>query len=304
MALAFDPASASITAKAAGAKAGIHIGTQLALLHCTVNANLNVADIETGGRGDKGPMINFTARVFFPTDPNSGANKIEISKWDFGIIQVSDVQVFQARYAGRRESEGEVTLNLKAGFRANPSLDADEDLPDMIFEPRLLTVTPVFAPKPGFQVEFKPGDNPNNLFPLKIINKATDSPNFLFSARRDEGFITYFVARDPAGKTHHLARIGWHIVWHGTCRWTSPSAKPTAMLLASRIDIGESVNDDPANTAFPAMFAVAKNPQRPTTNECHNEAADKALAENPVPPVHVALKARRSDVPVNFFPPP
>lgn len=304
MALSFDQTTANLTATAPGARASVHIGTELALVHCTRNANLAIADSATGGRGDKGPMIDFKGRVFFPGDPSNSANMTEISKWDFGIIQVADVMILEARYAGRMAGEGEVTLNLKAGFRANPSWDADEDEPDMIFEPGHLTVTKVFGPKPGFQVELKPGDHPTSLFPLKVINNITSSPNFLFSVRRDEGFITYFVAKDPAGKIHHLARIGWHVVWHANCRWTSPGSKPVATMLASRIDIGQPATDPPSNTAFPAMWAVAQNPQRPTTNECNGEAADKALAEQPQPPVHVALKDRKVDVPADFFPPP
>jgi hypothetical protein len=156
----------------------------------------------------------------------------------------------------------------------------------------------------GFLVAYKLGDHRNNPFPLRQTNGVTHSPNVLHTARRDDGFVAYFVARERGTTVHHLARIGWHIIWHGILGWTTPTAKPTVAMVTSRIDISQPTTDAVDNTAFPKSAAIAKNPQRPTCNEQDGTALDRGYGSGAREPVRVESTARTGNLPSGFFPAP
>jgi hypothetical protein len=307
MAIALVPSSATITANKGGSKADIFIGSEHALLHCTTKVRRAAANEVAGHPGHTGPMITCTGTVLMSGDPASPQDKIALASWEFGMILVADIVVYEALYAGRMDNEGSITVNLKAAFGTNPSLDGDGDLPtvdEMIFDPGNLVITPQTTGTKGFLVTYKLGDHPNNPFPLRQTNSKKHSPNFLHTARRDEGFIAYFVAREPGGKVHHLARIGWHIIWHGTLSWTSPTATPTVAMVTSRIDIGQPTTDSVDNTSFPRSAAIAKNPQRPTCNEQDATAFDRGYGNGASAPVRLESETRPSNLPSKFFPSP
>lgn len=307
MAITLVPSSATISASKGGSRPDIFVGTEHALLHCTTNVRRAAANEAAGHPGHTGPMINCTGTVLLSGDPNSAQDKIDITGWDFGMILVSELSVYEAQYAGRMDNEGSIAINLKSAFTTNPSLDGDGDLPtidEMIFDPSNLIITPQTTGIKGFLATYKFGDHPNNPFPLRQTNGKMHSPNFLHTARRDEGFIAFFVAKAPGGRIHHLARIGWHVIWHGTLGWTSPSATPTVAMVTSRIDIGQSTTDDIDNTNFPRSAAVAKNPQRPTCNEQDGNAFDRGYGPAAGAPVRVESETRPGNLPSNFFPSP
>ncbi len=307
MAIALVASSATISANKGSSKPDIHVGTEHALLHCTTNARRAAANEAAGHPGHTGPMITCTGSVLMSGDPSSSRDKIDLTSWQFGMILVADIVVYEAQYAGRMANEGSITVNLKSAFGTNPSLDGDGDLPtvdDMIFDPGNLVITPQTTGTRGFLATYKLGDHPNNPFPLRHTNGTTHSPNFLHTARRDEGFIAFFVAKDPAGTTHHLARIGWHIIWHGTLGWTSPTTAPTVAMVTSRIDIGQPTTDAIDNTNFPRSVAIAKNPQRPTCNEQDGNAFDRGYGPAATAPVRVESRTRPDNLPSKFFPAP
>lgn len=308
MAVALVPASATIAANKGGSRTDIHVGTEHALLHCTTKVRRAAADEAAGHPGHTGPMITCTGTVLMSGDPANRQDKVDLmTNWEFGMILVSDLMVYEAHYAGRMANEGGIAINLRSAFGTNPSLDGDGDLPtvdEMIFDPSNQIITDQTIGTKGFLVTYKFGDHPNNPFPLRQTNARTHSPNFLHTARRDEGFIAYFVARERGTTTHHLARIGWHVIWHGTLGWTSPTAKPTAAMVTSRIDIGQPTTDSVDNTAFPRSAAIAKNPQRPTCNEQDGTAFDRGYGPTASAPVRVESEARPGNLPSSFFPSP
>lgn len=308
MVIAIAPGTATITANKGGSRTDIHVGTEHALLHCTTKVRRAAADEAAGHPGDSGPMITCTGTVLMSGDPANRQDKVDLmSNWEFGMILVSDLVVYEAHYAGRMANEGSIVVNLKSAFGTNPSLDGDGDLPtvdEMIFDPSHQIIKDQTTGTKGFLVTYTFGDHPNNPFPLRQTNGKAHSPNFLHTARRDEGFIAYFVARERGTTVHHLARIGWHVIWHGTLGWTAPAAKPTASMVTSRIDIGQPTTDAIDNTAFPKSAAIAKNPQRPTCNEQDGTAFDRGYGMGAREPVRVESTARPSNLPSNFFPAP
>jgi len=308
MVIAIAPGSATITANKGGSRTDIHVGTEHALLHCTTKVRRAAADEAAGHPGHTGPMITCTGTVLMSGDPANRQDKVDLmTNWEFGMILVSDLLVYEAQYAGRMANEGSIVVNLKSAFGTNPSLDGDGDLPtvdEMIFDPSNQIITDQTTGTKGFLVTYKFGDHPNNPFPLRQTNAVAHSPNFLHTARRDEGFIAYFVAREGGRTIHHLARIGWHVIWHGTLGWTSPTAKPTASMVTSRIDIGQPTTDAVDNTAFPRSAAIAKNPQRPTCNEQDGTAFDRGYGPTATASVRAESTTRPSNLPSGFFPTP
>lgn len=305
MVVAIAPGTATITANKGGSRTDIHVGTEHALLHCTTNARRAAADDPAGHPGHTGPMITCTGTVLMSGDPANRQDKVDLTtNWEFGMILVSDIVVYEALYAGRMANEGSIAVNLKSAFGTNPSLDGDGDLPtvdEMIFDPSNQVITDQTTGTRGFLVTYKLGDHPNNPFPLRQTNSKVPAPNFLHTARRDEGFIAYFVARERGSTVHHLARIGWHIIWHGTLGWTTPTAKPTVSMVTSRIDIGQPTTDAVDNTAFPKSAAIAKNPQRPTCNEQDGTAFDRGYGIGAREPVRTESTTRPGNLPSNFF---
>lgn len=305
MVVAIAPGTATITANKGGSRTDIHVGTEHALLHCTTNARRAAADDPAGHPGHTGPMITCTGTVLMSGDPANRQDKVDLTtNWEFGMILVSDLVVYEAQYAGRMANEGSIVVNLKSAFGTNPSLDGDGDLPtvdEMIFDPSNQVITDQTTGTKGFLVTYKLGDHPNNPFPLRQTNSKVPAPNFLHTARRDEGFIAYFVARERGSTVHHLARIGWHIIWHGTLGWTTPTAKPTVSMVTSRIDIGQPTTDAVDNTAFPKSAAIAKNPQRPTCNEQDGTAFDRGYGAGAREPVRTESTTRPGNLPSNFF---
>lgn len=307
MAIALVASSATISANKGSSKPDIFVGSEHALLHCTTNVRRAAANEAAGHPGHTGPMLTCTGTVLMSGDPASSKDKIDLTNWQFGMILVADLVVYEALYAGRMANEGSITVNLKSAFGTNPSLDGDGDLPsidEMIFEPSNMLITPQTTGAKGFLVSYKLGDHPNNPFPRSHTNSKTHSPNFLHTARRDEGFIAYFVAKDPAGTTHHLARIGWHIIWHGTLGWTSPNVTPTVSMVKAQIDIGQPTTDPIDSTGFPRSAAIAKSPARPTCNEQDGGAFDRGYGPSAGPPVRVESLTRPDNLPSKFFPAP
>jgi hypothetical protein len=297
MAVKIDASTAMITMDKTGAKCAIKVGKELVLLHGTQNADLTAADNTAGGKM-KGPFMNLTGTVFMDAD---ASDKI-IGDWEFGFIQVSTMAVYEFIYAGRMPNEGSLTVNLKAGFKTNPSLDVDPDpgvtIDEDIFDAASVSATPTTTPRTGFDVTCTFGDHPNTFVPKKFENKTTSSQNFLFSARRDEGFVSYFVGR-PNSKSpvQFLSRVGWHCIWHGTFKWAN--GKPTCTMKDSRIDPGTVLLGAPSNASDPD-FLIAKARVGPTSNSQESTAVDDATIRR-IAPVLKESTDRPTDLPDDFY---
>jgi hypothetical protein len=282
-----------------GAKPAIHVGKELILLHGTKNANLAAADMSTGGDGTKGPCIVITGNVFLEAD----AGEFDLGDWQFGIIQVSNVMVYEFIFAGRTSTEGSVTVNLKSGFTKNPSLDAEPhsggSIDESIFDANNLTMKRVTKPKTGFQISVTSNDHPAKLMEKRFQNRRTNSPNFIFSARRDEGFTTFFVAREnERAPVQFLSRVDWHIIWHGTFKWSAAKVEPTVTMKDARLDVGPVRSDAP--DAGSTDFQIAKARVGPTSNEQDNKATDDAFVRR-LTTVCTQSETLPKDLPSDFY---
>ncbi|MCE9532999.1 MAG: hypothetical protein K8T89_18025, partial [Planctomycetes bacterium] len=290
MAIKLDPTTATMSVDKAGSKSAIHVGRELVLLHGTRNAVLSSADTSAGGKQTNGPSIVMTGKVFM----DAAATDFDLGDFQFGMIQVSTVVVYEFVYAGRMSNEGSVKINLKAGFTKNPSLDAETTgggtIDETIFDSANQTFKRVTTPRPGFEVTYKSDDHPSTLVPQKVQNSLTNAPNFISSARRDEGLIAYFVARQSeTSPVIFLSRLGWHGIWHGTFKWSVATNRPTVTLVDSQMQLGSALLGSPPATD--AEFLVAKARVGPITNDLDKSASDDAFV-NRRSPVFVASRDR------------
>lgn len=298
MALAIDKSSATITVDKTGVKPAIEVGNDSALLHCTRNVRANM--VNTPGQADPTgiPGILLTGKVLIAGNPASNEDRIAISGWKFAMIQVSTIMVYEFRYCGRMPNEGSMIVDLRAGFNPNPCFDGKTMGLDDAFARASNTVTPVQGPKPGFQVTSAFSDSPFTYVPLRFENARMHAPNFLYSARRDEGFVTYLVVREPDGTTHFASHIGWHIIWHGEFQWTSTTEKPKAVMKTSSAQPGLPQLGEPA--AADASFKMAKTPTGQTSNQL-DRAAFKAGYVERNSSVLTQSDTRATDLPSVFF---
>jgi len=296
MALSLDKSSATLSADKAGAKTAVEPGNDFALLHCT--RNVRVGDVNAPGQPDptNGPAIQLKGKVLIAGDPV--ADKLASTSWKAAIVQVANVLVYEMKYAGRMANEGSMVANIRNGFNPNPCFDAKTLKLDDAFNNSATTVTPVFGAKPGFLFTVVANDSPFSFVRLKFENALVRAPNFLHSVRRDEGFVSYLVVKDPAGTVTFVSHIGWHIIWHAELQWKTPEAKPTVVMKTSSFEAGQPVLGEP--TPADASLAMAKNPTGATANEL-DRAAFKAGFVDRNTSILTQSQTRAGDLPGVFF---
>ncbi len=299
--LIIDQSSVKISWKAPGASAGVHVGSNFALLHCTKGANLTAGDQSPAGDVVDDKAVFMDAQVFLKSTDKETA----LGDMQFGLAQVSFIHNYEFIYAGRLESEGSTVINLRTGYTQNPSLDeeprfgrtVDEEIFRTTKPP--LTVTPVTGANPGLKVDVTFKDHPNNAIPLTFENRVAKAPNFLASAKRTEEFITYFLARIKGVEpVTILARIGWSINWHAEFNWTSATDKPTKIMKASSLFPGEPRIGAP--DPVDPMAALALSRQGASTNAQDTVAHDAAWNQRRSP-ICEQKKERPSGFRADFF---
>jgi hypothetical protein len=301
MTVSVDTAAATMSIASAGFKPDVHIGTQMILLHCTKGANLAVADTGAHGKMSFGDAITFTGNVSLLADAASRADEVAArTDWTFGFVQFCNVLVTELIYGGRLPTDGAIRVDLKRGYTTNPSLDwgggSSATSPINLASQSFVKTGNARAP---FKVTVKDGDNIALNADLILDNRTNGSPNYLFSARRDLGFVTALVARDPGGKLQFLCFREWHVIWHAELRWTSgtpPTATRIIRHLAADIDQTTTMGP-PTRDAWQPLVA---NPAPPTANDLLDEAVKDAL-DRRRQPIIVQTRERLPEIPSDFF---
>jgi hypothetical protein len=299
MALTLDLASATLTADPQGSNADIHLGTRRFLMHGNIaTANKKAADSITITKGTTGGAIKFTGTVFLA----SSANEFDISPFEFGMVQVSNLLDFIFVYAGSTPQQGSVRQHLRLGFTTNPSLDVEplpgESIDDHIFNPTNLIANRVTTPKPGFEIEVNFSDHPFGLVPYRFENRVTRATNLIARASRNEDFTTFFVARaSPTSPLICLARGGFHVIWRAEFKWRTGVAKPdlefkSRLFSASAIQTGAPPPGD-------SHFQIASARSLPSSNT-QDQAAFSAV-ERRSRPVCDELREWPDQMPPDFF---
>jgi hypothetical protein len=294
MAVTIDRSSVRVTPRFTDAVPAIRLGRNGVLSHCTKNANLVAAD-DLSARTTFGNAMTWTGRVTVTGD------ETEIrTKWTFGFVQLCDEFVNESVFGGRISGEGSMRANYKLGHTANPAIDADAKTSTLPFSDSVVNIKKKPGTASAFEVVCDDGDNPTAIEVLTATNRRTHSPNFLFSARRDDGFVTVFAAKEeaPDGATFHFfAHFTWHLLWHAELRWTSALSPPRLLVRDARLDHGSVTMGGPTDQRFTALLA---NPVGPTINDQDDQAHLDAW-DGRREPVLQQLQGRLPEIPSDFF---
>ena len=290
-----DKNSAQLTVSSAGAKADVFVGTEAALIHCTVGANTAIADNRGHGKPTFGNAFKWTGQV-----RAQGDHTELVTNWKFSFLEFSDTIVYESIYGGRMPNEGSMRVNYLRGFGTNPCLDALSRNDSFPFLDAIVNIKPIRLPSTPntFDVICEAGDNPSGLENLIETNMITNAPNHLFSIRRDEGLFIVFVARGPGGRILPLAHFTAHVIWHIEFLWTSPATRPVAVRKNLRMDIGRSVLGPPND---PRLTSLLTNPRGPTANDQDAQANIAAWIQRREP-ILMQFRNRLQEIPNNFFP--
>jgi hypothetical protein len=286
------------------AKADAYAGRDSLLLHCTANANLEVADGHAG-RKSLGHMITFNGEVSVSIQPGSRQDEMELfSRWRFGFMQVSNTMVDEYIYAGRYNADGSIIFNLRPALVPNPAIDADGvDLPfSTVSNPVIKPIRKPGIPLSHFVVTCEGGDNPSVPVEYNFTNEGTHAPNFLFSARHDEDFLTVFTAIDPAGTRTFLASVQWHLIWHAELRWktTGGTPAPVVIMKTQRIDPGPvQAGVEGADQVLTDVLGSPIAGMR-TINDIDRDATNRAFVNNESP-LRQRFPERPENLPWTFF---
>lgn len=299
MALVIDAASAKIAWRTQGATAGVDVGRQHVLLHCTKNANRSAGDTAPAGRVSTGNAVDIEGTVFV----EATGGEFDLGTLEFGMVQISQLAAYRYLYAGRVASEGSTTIDLKAGYSRNPSLDVEpgtgETVDQHIFSPDNLSFSRVATGRKGFNIKVRFGDHPNNAVPLKFENRISGAPNFIARVSRNEAFVTYFVSRErPGAALTILARLGWAVNWDAEFTWTSASAVPAKNLRTALLFPGEPRTGAPNPPDTMSQLALART--EPTTNKMDTDATEAAWNQRREP-ICVQSRTRPAEIGASFF---
>jgi hypothetical protein len=285
MALILDAGSAKISIKTTGAAAGVEVGREFIVLHCTKNANVGAGNAAPPGKVNTGSAVEVEGTVFL----EANANEFDIGAFEFGMVQISQLSAYQFLYAGRLASEGSVTIDLRLGYTVDQH----------IFNPNNLTADRVTQGRKGFNIKVRFGDHPFNAIPLKFENRVAAAPNFIARTTRREEFVAYFVAREKATTPIIiLARIGWTVSWDAEFTWSAATQTPTKSIKNSQLFTGEPRTGAP--NPPDSMSAVAVSRAGPTTNKMDKDATDAAWNQRR-DPICKQSKDRPAGIPPNFF---
>ena len=300
MAINVDASTADIKWVNNGAVAACHTGSQFAILHCTVGANLGAGDSMPAGKVRSADAMQMEASVFV----DATANEFDMGDREFGMVQLTELIRYEFLYAGRVDSEGSCQMNLMTGFTTNPSLDVQRatggSVDDRIFDIGMQTVDRVKDPKTGFKVALTFGDHPHNTIPYRFQNGVTRARNFLARAWRVQTFSVYFVTR--ANRTSPLTilgSLGWVVRWKVDFIWASGATKPAAIPLDAYLApsvLGFKLGPAPGDT----WSSIALNRTLPTTNKLDDDTS-RAIFDQRRAPMLVQSPSRPADLRPDFF---
>jgi len=298
MALKLDLGTAKIAWKTSGAAAGVDVRREHVLLHCTKNASLQAGDTARPGKVNSGHAVEIEGTAFL----EATANEFDIGGFEFGMVQISQLNAYQFLFVGRMASEGSTIIDLRLGYTRNPSLDVEpatgETIDQHIFSTNNLTVGRVVQGRKGFNVKVSFGDHPFNAIPLRFENRKAGAPNFIARATRNEAFVTYFVARERTGAPITiLARLGWTVNWDAEFNWSAAAMQPTKLIKTSLLFPGEARNGTPPADAM-SMLALTRS--GPTTNSMDADATSAAWKDRREP-ICMQSRERPPGFRSNFF---
>ena len=193
------------------------------------------------------------------------------------FVRFNFVGVF---YAGRKRSEGSISILVHEALSKKVLLDPNPPLPPWISEKH-------FSQEAGNLAKNSMGDHPFFKVPrIAQQNTATGVPNYLFHIVDDRDFWTVFSVFET-GKFQHLSHIHWHVRHDQKFNWRNnvPLALPASSAFT---------HDNPTLGAptDPDLQTLLAKPEPPFAKP----EFEKALVRAVLPP-----NPHRADKDVRFF---
>jgi hypothetical protein len=178
--------------------------------------------------------------------------------WEFGFVQFQKVNNIGFFYAGKKSSDGSISINVHKAPAMTQTLALDSND----------TYSPWTKPGPRFthkapKITCVTGDHPLTKVGRELVNQTTKATNFLFHIVDEREFVSVFSARDPNGTMQHLAHFDWKLRYDVKFTWKGGT--PThQMQSSSTFKTGKVVQGPPTDQAIVALLPTLAGPQANT----------------------------------------
>ncbi len=237
-------ATAAVTVASSNAKPAVHVADKNIVCHLTHNFNnpdsVAMAFTATGA-------VNLTMG---PGDKLIG--------WEFGFVQFQKVNTISFFYAGKKRSEGSISVNVHKAPAMTQMLALDSKD----------NYSPWTKPGPRFthkapKISTLTGDHPLTKVGRELLNKTTKKTNFLFHVIDEREFTSVFSARDPLGVHEHLAHFTWKLRYDVKFTWKAGVPIP-AVQSSSTFKTNAVVKGPPTDAGIVALLPTLAPPQANT----------------------------------------
>lgn len=195
----------------------------------------------------------WTARGSGPGQSKSGTKGDE----ELGFLQTQEVDTLQFFYAGKRPSDGSMTIDIGPKINPKTCLDSEDNVNPWTSEKRSLDSGVWNATT---------GDHPASRARLKVGNVVTNKPNFLFHVIDRRRYVTVLTFR-LGTQFIPLRWFKWSVSHNVMFKWVG--GKAMVRTNSSSTSFGD-VQVGPPDAS--AVRAIIKNPDRPFGNSLTRNA--------------------------------
>jgi hypothetical protein len=239
MSISVQTNSAKIALRTSGARPNVHIGPQNVICHLSQGFNPGNPD------GVQGYAFEAEGEV----GVNKGRND-SWAGWDFGFVQIARAKDISFYYAGKRPSDGSITIHAHLPPALPYSLVLDTEL----------EISPWTRKPPRYKhsspnVSCLTGDHPAVRAGRELANRKTNQANYLYHIVNECEFWTIFSYHDPVSKPHCLAHFSWRLRYDIKFSWSG--GEPRRGNSKPLLSFGPVVKGLPAD---PGVRQLIENP--------------------------------------------
>jgi len=250
MSVTINAASADIDIAAGNAKSDATPGRNIVVFHLTKGFDLS--QVEDHG-AEPGPAFEAFGHVKVAV---SGGNPL--AGWEFGFIQIVQMHTGQAFYAGRKRSEGSISVMFERAMPNLVLLDSRDDRSPWTVKSSRFTLD-------RGEITCPTSDHPALKVPRKLRNSGRNIDNFLFHVLADLEFWSVMTAIDPGGKKQQLANFHWQVSHNVQFVWRN--GDPQAATKKSAFTVHGKAKGAPTDSTPGSLLQSPAPPQFNTAVE-------------------------------------
>jgi hypothetical protein len=208
----------------------------------------------------------------------------KLAQWQFGFVQFQKVLFAGYYYAGKRRSEGSVSVLVHTQMPGGWILDSK-----IAYQP---WTRPPIQHYSGGTIDAETGDHPMSRVGLKLTNAKTNRENYLFHVVDRREYWSVFADSDDTPKMHPLCAFHWTLTYDIKFVWRNGRAAVAANSSSARL--GSGTRSIPADIA-----QLAQHPTDPMANDVMARAVERAMFG--APPTRVDNEEWFVVVPGDFY---